>query len=47
MSDLGSKNGTYINGERISGGKGDFLYDGDEISFADAEFIFRIEKRSM
>ena len=47
VSDLGSKNGTYINGERISDGKGDFLYDGDEISFADADFIYRIETRSL
>ena len=45
--DLGSKNGTYINEERISGANGDFLYDGDEITFADADFIYRIESSSM
>ncbi len=43
INDLGSKNGTYINGERISGGRGVFLYDGDEVSFADADYIYRLE----
>ena len=47
VNDRGSKNGTYINGDRISDGKGDFLYDGDEISFADADFIYRIDKSPM
>ena len=47
INDLGSRNGTYLNGERISDGKAEFLYDGDEISFANADFIFRIEKSSI
>ena len=39
LSDLGSSNGTYVNGERITGSTP--IGDGDRISFGGAEFVIR------
>jgi hypothetical protein len=39
LSDLGSSNGTYLNGEKITGSTP--IGDGDRISFGGAEFVIR------
>jgi DNA-binding NarL/FixJ family response regulator len=39
VRDLGSRNGTSVNGERIAGSR--VLRDGDEICFGDTRLIFR------
>ena len=41
VTDLKSKNGTYVNGRRIK--KPCFLEDGDIISFGDIQFEFQAE----
>ncbi len=42
VADQDSKNGTYVNGEKICSGKEIWLKDGDEIMFADQVFIFHV-----
>ena len=39
--DMGSTNGTYVNGERITERKRVFLKEGDEVQLADLKFVFR------
>ena len=39
--DMGSTNGTYVNGERITERKRVFLKEGDEVRLADLKFVFR------
>jgi len=39
ISDLGSRNGTYLNGERIKKQKPEKIVRGDIVSFSDEEFI--------
>lgn len=39
VSDLGSRNGTYLNGERIEKRKAEKIEKGDIIAFSDEEFI--------
>lgn len=39
--DLGSTNGTYVNGEQIKDRQKIYLEDGDEIRFADRSYLFR------
>ncbi|MGI6629628.1 MAG: FHA domain-containing protein [Bacillota bacterium] len=43
MEDLGSKNGSYLNGERISGPF--TLRNGDRISLGQVEFLFVSEQK--
>jgi len=43
LSDLGSTNGTLVNGERIDNGIEKKLMDGDEIVLADEEFCIEIK----
>jgi DNA-binding winged helix-turn-helix (wHTH) protein len=43
LEDLGSKNGTYLQGKRITSAR---LSDGDEIRIGKASLIFRIESAS-
>lgn len=40
LSDLNSKNGTYINNNSVTMGKEYLLHDGDEVKFADLTFRF-------
>ncbi|RME19391.1 MAG: FHA domain-containing protein [Deltaproteobacteria bacterium] len=40
VRDLGSTNGTWINGERVVAGKATVLFDGDLVAFGDAVFLF-------
>ena len=42
IGDMGSKNGTYLNGSKIK--KVKTLEDGDEISFGEIKFIFEEEQ---
>lgn len=42
VADQDSKNGTYVNGEKICSGKEIWLKDGDEIMFADQAFTFHV-----
>ena len=44
ISDLGSKNGTYVNDDRLGPGERRLLKDGDGIRFADAGYRFCREK---
>ena len=39
--DMGSTNGTYVNGEQITERKRVFLKEGDEVQLADLKFVFR------
>ena len=39
LADLGSSNGTYLNGERIS--ESSEIADGDRITFGASEFVIR------
>ena len=41
LRDLKSKNGTYLNGNRLSPGEGTALNDGDTIAVVDTEFIYQ------
>ncbi len=40
IEDLGSTNGTFINGVRLPTGQKTPIYDGDEVAFADSNFRF-------
>ena len=40
LSDLNSKNGTYINNSSVTIGEECLLHDGDEVKFADLTFRF-------
>ncbi len=42
LTDLNSRNGTYLNGKQISNDENRRITQGDEISFADAEYTFFI-----
>ena len=42
IADMGSKNGTYLNGSRLRKVKP--VYDGDEIGFGELQFIFKEKK---
>jgi pSer/pThr/pTyr-binding forkhead associated (FHA) protein len=39
ITDLGSRNGTYLNGERLKKQKAERIERGDIVSFSDEEFI--------
>lgn len=39
ITDLGSRNGTYLNGERLKGQQAERIERGDIVSFSDEEFI--------
>ncbi|MBQ4045599.1 MAG: FHA domain-containing protein, partial [Lachnospiraceae bacterium] len=41
LTDLGSTNGTYVNGSRIEQGERHQLEEGDEIRFADAGYVYK------
>ena len=41
VADLGSKNGIYVNGERLSSGSTAWLQDGTEVQFASTLFRFQ------
>jgi pSer/pThr/pTyr-binding forkhead associated (FHA) protein len=43
MEDLGSKNGSFLNGERVAGAF--TLRNGDRISFGQVEFLFVSEQK--
>ena len=40
LQDLGSKNGTSVNGRMLIGSETQSLTSGDTLRFADADFIF-------
>lgn len=42
LTDMNSSNGTYVNGELISGKESQSLFSGDEIRFADAVYLLEI-----
>ncbi len=42
ITDLGSRNGTRVNGEELSAGRRVLLSDGDKVCFADVEYIYRL-----
>lgn len=44
LEDLGSKNGTYLRGEKIDGSRK--LADGDEVTIGPASMIFRVFKQT-
>ena len=44
LMDLNSRNGTFLNGELLPGGKEAELSDGDRISFADAGYRFMTDE---
>ncbi|MBM7615818.1 DUF6382 domain-containing protein [Alkaliphilus hydrothermalis] len=46
LKDLNSRNGTYLNGERIQSNIDFLLKDEDRVTFADAEYIFSFEENS-
>ena len=41
ISDLNSRNGTYVNGRLLSAGESCVLISGDRIRFADLTYCFR------
>ena len=41
LTDLGSTNGTYVNGSRIEQGERHQLEEGDEVRFADAGYVYK------
>ena len=45
IQDLGSKNGTYVNGQYVSAGNKAALHDGDRIRLAECDLIFCEDKR--
>ena len=47
VADLGSHNGTRLNGQLLPPGTYTELFDGDEIMFADEVFRFEAKKRIM
>lgn len=42
ISDLGSKNGTHVNGSRLAEGESVALAEGDTVRFADAEYRYHL-----
>ena len=42
LRDLDSRNGTFVNGNQISGKNNCRILPGDEVRFADAVYIFRV-----
>lgn len=41
VMDLGSRNGTYLQGVRLQAGQRSLLHDGDNLRFGNARFLFR------
>ncbi|MGN0357383.1 MAG: DUF6382 domain-containing protein [Blautia sp.] len=47
ITDLGSTNGTYINGIRLAERQKKYLQEGDEVRIAEAVFIFQTEEKEI